>query len=65
MSLRETIKNEIDKLPEKLLAEVYDFIQYLEGKRDRGHLLKSCQELSSASFKKVWDNEEDSAYDNL
>ena len=45
--------------------EVYDFIQFLESKKDRSLLAKASQELSTASFKKIWNNEEDVVYDNL
>jgi hypothetical protein len=31
---KEWIKKEIDKLPEDILAEVFDFIQFLESKRE-------------------------------
>lgn len=65
MSVKEMIKKEIDKLPEDLLVEVYDFIQFLESKQERSLFVKISQELSTASFKKIWDNEEDSVYDNL
>lgn len=65
MSVKEMIKNEIDKLPENLLQEVFDFIQFLESKRERGLLVKASQELSKASFEKIWDNEEDAVYDSL
>ena len=30
MTVKEMIKTEIEKLPESLLAEVFDFIQFLE-----------------------------------
>lgn len=33
MSLKEKIKEEIEGLPEKILEEVYDFIQFLETKK--------------------------------
>lgn len=65
MSVKEIIKNEIDKLPENLLQEVFDFIQFLEGKRERTLLVKASQDLSRASFQKIWDNEEDAVYDSL
>lgn len=65
MSLKDAIKKEIDKLPDTLLAEVYDFIQFLESKRGDNLLVKASQKLSENSFRKVWDNEEDAAYDNL
>jgi len=65
MSVKEMIKNEIDKLPENLLPEVFDFIQFLESKRDKALLAKASQELSKTSFERIWDNEEDAVYDSL
>jgi hypothetical protein len=65
MLVKELIKKEIDKLPEDILAEVFDFIQFLESKRERNLLVRSSQELSTKSFKRVWDNEEDAIYDTL
>jgi hypothetical protein len=65
MSVKDIIKNEIDRLPENLLAEVYDFIQFLELKRDRAILARASQEMSSTVFSKIWDNEEDAVYDGL
>ena len=65
MSVKEIIKNEIDKLPENLLSEVLDFIQFLERKKERTLLAKASQKLSTASFQKIWDNDEDAVYDSL
>jgi len=65
MSVKEIIKNEIDKLPENLLHEVLDFIQFLEIKREKMLLVKASQEMSLSSFERVWDNEEDAVYDSL
>lgn len=65
MLVKELIKKEIDKLPEDILAEVFDFIQFLESKRERNLLVRSSQELSTKSLKRVWDNEEDAIYDTL
>ncbi len=65
MSVKELIKNEIEKLPENLLQEVFDFIRFLETKREKSLLVKASQELSLTSFEKVWDNEEDAVYDSL
>ena len=65
MLVKELIKKEIEKLPEDILAEVFDFIQFLETKRERNLLVRSSQELSTESFKRVWDNEEDAIYDTL
>ncbi len=62
---KELIKKEIDKLPEDILAEVFDFIQFLEIKRERDLLVRSSQELSATSFQRIWDNEEDAVYDTV
>jgi hypothetical protein len=62
---KELIKKEIDKLPEDILAEVFDFIQFLESKREKHFLVRSSQELSAASFQRIWDNEEDAVYDKV
>jgi hypothetical protein len=62
---KELIKKEIDKLPEDILSEVLDFIQFLESKRERALLVRSSQELSAASFQRIWDNEEDAVYDTV
>ena len=62
---KDLIKKEIDKLPEDVLAEVFDFIQFIESKRGRGLLVKSSQKLSTSSFQKIWDNEEDALYDTV
>jgi hypothetical protein len=65
MLVKEIIKNEIDKLPENLLSEVLDFIRFLESKKERTMLAMASQELSTASFQKIWDNDEDAVYDSL
>jgi len=65
MSVKEAIKKELDKLPEDILTEVFDFIQFLESKQDKTLLIRASQKLSEASFKKVWDNDEDAVYDSL
>lgn len=65
MSVKELIIEEVDRLPETILAEVYDFIKFLESKRDREMLTRASQDASVSSFGRIWDNEEDAAYDCL
>ena len=65
MTVKDMIKIEVDKLPENLAAEVYDFVMFLEGRREKAILTQSAQTLSTSSFQKIWDNEEDAAYDSL
>lgn len=65
MTVKEMIKHEIDKLPENMLVEIYDFVRFLETKKERELLTQVAQKMSETSFGKIWDNEEDSAYDKL
>ena len=65
MSVKELIKKEIEKIPDNLAQEVYDFILFLENKKEKNNLTKASQELSTVSFQKIWDNEEDAIYDNI
>ena len=65
MSVKDMIKDEIEKLPENLLSEVFDFIRFLEAKKERTLLAKASQELSIQSFEKIWNNDEDAVYDSL
>ncbi len=63
MSGRDLIINEIDRLPEELLPEILDFIEFLEVKEE--NTIHSSQVLSEIIFEKIWDNAEDAAYDAL
>jgi hypothetical protein len=65
MTVKDMIKNEIDNLPDNVLNEVYDFILFLETKKEKALLAKASQQLSQASFDKIWINEEDAVYDTL
>lgn len=65
MSVKDMIKDEIDKLPENLLGEVFDFIQFLETKKEKALLAKASQELSSPVFDKIWNNDENAVFDSL
>lgn len=65
MYVKELIKKEVDNLPDNLAAEVYDFIMFLESKKQNLNLVRSAQSLSVPVFQKIWDNEEDAVYDNL
>lgn len=62
---KELIKREIDKLPEDILEEIFDFIQFLASKRERSLLVRSSRQLSAASFQRIWDNDEDAVYDTV
>jgi len=65
MSVKDMIKKEVDRLPENVLAEVLDFIQFLERKKEKDIVVKASQKLSERSFDKIWNNDEDAVYDAL
>jgi hypothetical protein len=65
MTVKDLIKKEVERLPESVLTEVLDFIQFLELKQEKHLLAKASQKLSETSFEKIWSNEEDAVYDNV
>ena len=50
--------------PEKV-TEVEDFIDFLSQKDREHQMRRDFARGAEASFQKVWDNEEDAAYDKL
>jgi hypothetical protein len=54
----------IRRLPPDKLAEVEDFVDFLEQREDR-RLTQAAFKLSEKSFSKVWDNPDDAGYDEL
>jgi hypothetical protein len=56
--------HKIRRLPPDKLAEVEDFVDFLEHRKDR-RLAQAASRLSKGSFSEVWDNPDDAAYDKL
>lgn len=59
-SLIEKIKN----LPPERITEVEDFVDFISERVER-RLVQAAAKMSEDSFREVWDNEEDAAYDCL
>jgi Protein of unknown function (DUF2281) len=55
----------IKQLPPQRKAEVEDFIDFLRAREDDQHLTQAAARVSEGSFKQVWDNDDDAAYDRL
>lgn len=56
----------LHNLPAEKVAEVVDFIDFLTYRYEADRQLsKAATKLSEEAFRKVWDNPEDSVYDNL
>jgi hypothetical protein len=55
----------IRRLPSHRVGEVEDFIDFLSQRSQNELTREAFVQLSEAAFARVWDNSEDSAYDNL
>lgn len=63
---RETeLIEKIRSLTPERIAEVEDFIEFLRLRSEERELIRTASRLSEASLKRVWDNQEDSVYDQL
>jgi hypothetical protein len=60
----EDLLEKIKNLPPERIAEVEDFVDFLAQRDDR-RLVQAAARMSEDSFREVWDNEEDAAYDRL
>jgi len=57
--------DKIKQLPPQRLAEVEDFVDFLREREAGQRLTHAAAMASVASFSKVWDNDEDAAYDRM
>ncbi len=55
----------IRQLPPDKQAEVEDFVDFLSRRDEDRRLTQAAARLSEEAFRQVWDNEVDSAYDEL
>lgn len=62
--ISEALIEKIKSLPPERVAEVEDFVDFI-AQRDERRLVQAASKLSEESFRQVWDNEEDSVYDQL
>ena len=59
------ILTKIRMLPPDKVAEVADFVDFISQKDRERQLIKAAGKMAEDSFKEVWDNSEDDAYDRL
>ena len=57
--------NKIRALPPDKVAEVEDFVDFLTRRGDNRELTRAAMGLSEDVLRRVWDNPEDAAYDQL
>lgn len=55
----------IRKLPPEKQAEVEDFVDFLNVRDEDRRLTQAAARLSEDAFRQVWENDADSAYDQL
>jgi len=61
----QTLLKKIRALPPEKVAEVEDFVDFLRGRLEDRRLVGAAAKLSEDAFRKIWDNEDDAAYDKL
>jgi hypothetical protein len=59
------ILTKIRMLPPDKLTEIADFVDFISQKDQERQLRKAAGKMAEDTFKKVWDNAEDDAYDRL
>ena len=65
MTIKEQITQELEKLPEPVLQEILDFVQFLQIKHQQNKTLEITI-MSESSLAKDWlKPEEDAAWQNL
>jgi len=57
--------DKIRALPPDNVAEVEDFVDFLTRRGDNRELTRAAMGLSEDVLRRVWDNPEDAAYDQL
>ena len=60
-ALIEKLKN----LAPERVAEVEDFVDFLRTRDEERALVRAASKLSEPAFAKIWDNDDDAAYDRL
>ena len=57
--------DKLRRLPPERLAEVEDFVDFLQYRDEDRALALAASQASSNAFARIWDNPEDAAYDAL
>ncbi|MEK6749082.1 MAG: toxin-antitoxin system, antitoxin component, Xre family protein [Pseudomonadota bacterium] len=60
-----TLLDKLGQLPPERVAEVEDFVDFLQHRDQHRHLMQAATRLAEPSFKTVWDNPDDAVYDTL
>ena len=58
-----TLMERIQALPPERIAEIEDFVAFIAAREQDRALIRAASSASAPSFKAVWDNADDDAYD--
>lgn len=61
----QSLMEKIQILPPEKIAEVEDFVDFLQQRSERQRLTRTATKLSEVPFQKIWDNPDDAVYDKL
>jgi len=61
----QVLLNKIRQLPPQRVAEVEDFVDFLRAREGDKRLTVDAAKASEAAFARVWENDEDAAYDRI
>lgn len=60
-----TLIEKLKTLPPERVAEVEDFVDFLRARDRERATVRAGMHIAEPAFAKVWDNEDDAAYDKL
>lgn len=63
--LESILIQKLQRLPTQRLAEVEDFVDFLQAREEDRQLVQAAAKAAEARFATVWDNDEDAAYDRM
>lgn len=61
----QVILDKLQRLSPEKIAEVEDFVDFLQQRELERQVTQAAARLAEPSFQKVWDNSEDEVYDRL
>jgi hypothetical protein len=64
-ALESILIQKLQRLPAQRLAEVEDFVDFLQAREEDRQLVQAAAKAAEARFATVWDNDEDAAYDRM
>jgi hypothetical protein len=64
-ALASLLIQKLQRLPAQRLAEVEDFVDFLQMREEERQLVQAAAKVAEARFSAVWDNDEDAAYDRI